>query len=145
MTLIKKWIPMLALAIILLPIIKVNASSYVAKNDIIIDTKYYDFFKNQFGDDNTYQFFAYNCIYGSSNRTCYYGIDNNNNYVKIDYKYIDNYNYSLNISKGVDNDFSVSGDNIINVRPSKTSILVYCVVFIFVFYVIYIMLGVVFL
>ena len=135
----------MVLVIILLPITNVDASSYVAKNDIIIDTKYYDFFKNQFGNDNTYQFFAYNCIYGNSNRTCYYGIDSKNNYVKIDYKYIDNYNYSLNISKGVDNDFSVSGDNIINVKPSKTSILVYSVVFFFVFYVIYIMLGVVFL
>ena len=130
---------MLVLVIILLPIIKVNASSYVAKNDIIIDTKYYDFFKNQFGDDNTYQFFAYNCIYGNSNRTCYYGIDSNKNFVKIDYDYTDIYNYTLNISKGIDNDFSVSGDNIIHVSPSKISILVYCVVFIFVFYVIYIM------
>ena len=136
---------MLVLAIILLPTIKVNASSYIAKNDIIIDTNYYEFFRTHFGEDNKHQFFLYNCIYGSSNRTCYYGIDSNNNYVKIDYKYIDNYNYSLNISKGVDVDFSVSGDNIINVSPSKTSILVNCVVFIFVFYVIYIMLGVVFL
>ena len=136
---------MLVLVIILLPITKVNATSYVAKNDIIIDTKYYDFFKNQFGDDNTYQFFAYNCNYGSSTRTCYYGIDSNNNYVKIDYNYIDVYDYTLNISKGVDNDFSVTGDNIINVRPSNTSILVNCVVFIFVFYIIYIMLGVVFI
>ena len=136
---------MLVLVIILLPTIKVNASSYVAKNDIIIDTKYYDFFKNQFGDDNTYQFFAFNCSYGNSIRTCYYGIDSNNNYVKIDYNYSDIYNYFLNISKGVDNDFSVTGDNIIHINPSKTSILVYCVVFIFVFYVIYIMLGVVFL
>ena len=136
---------MLVLVIILLPTIKVNASSYVAKNDIIIDTKYYDFFKNHFGEDNTYQFFAYNCSYGNSIRTCYYGIDSNNNYVKIDYNYSDIYNYSLNISKGVDNDFSVTGDNVINVSPSKSSILVNCVVFIFVFYVIYIMLGVVFL
>ncbi|MCI7555174.1 MAG: hypothetical protein MST00_07130, partial [Tenericutes bacterium] len=96
-------------------------------------------------DDNSYQFFAYNCIYGNSDRTCYFGIDSNNNYVKIDYNYTDIYNYSLNISKGVDNDFSVTGDNIINVSPSKPSILVYCVVFIFVFYIIYIMLGVVFL
>ena len=136
---------MLVLVIILLPITKVNASSYVAKNDIIIDTKYYDFFKNQFGDDNTYQFFAYNCNYGSSKRTCYFGIDSNNNYVKIDYNYIDVYDYTLNISKGVDNDFSVTGDNIINVSPSKTSMMIYCVAFTFVFYVIYIMLGVVFL
>ena len=135
----------MVLVIILLPTIKVNASSYVAKNDIIIDTKYYEFFRSHFGEDNTYQFFAYNCNYGSSIRTCYYGIDSNNNYVKIDYNYIGAYDYTLNISKGVDNDFSVSGDNIINVRPSKTSILVYCVVFIFVFYIIYIMLGVVFL
>lgn len=136
---------MLVLVIILLPTIKVNATSYVAKNDIVIDLKYYEFFNRQFGDDNTYQFFAYDCIYGSSRRTCYYGIDINNNYVKIDYDYNDNYNYTLNISKGVDNDFSVTGDNIINVSPSKTSILLNCVVFIFVFYVIYIMLGVIFL
>lgn len=136
---------MLVLVIILLPTIKVNATSYVAKNDIVIDLKYYEFFNRQFGDDNTYQFFAYDCIYSSSKRTCYYGIDINNNYVKIDYDYTDNYNYTLNISKGVDNDFSVTGDNIINVSPSKTSILTYGLVFIFVFYVIYIMLGVVFL
>lgn len=136
---------MSVLVIILLPIIKVNASSYVAKNDIIIDLKYYGFFRTYFGEDNTYQFFAYDCNYGSSNRTCYYGIDINNNYVKIDYKYIDIYDYTLNISKGVDNDFSVTGDNVINISPSKTSMLIYCVVFIFVFYIIYIMLGVVFL
>ena len=136
---------MLVLVIILLPITKVYASSYVAKDDIIIDLKYYEFFNSQFGEDNTYQFFAYNCIYGNSNRTCYYGIDIKNNYVKIDYNYFDSYNYSLNISKGVDNDFSVTGDNIIHISPSKTSTLTYCVVFIFVFYVIYIMLGVVFL
>lgn len=136
---------MLVLVIILLPITNVNASSYVAKNDIIIDTKYYDFFNSQFGDDNTYQFFSYNCIYGDSNKICYYGIDTKNNYVKIDYKYTDNYHYSLNISKGIDNDFSVTGDNIIYVSPSKTSILAYCVVFFFVYYIIYIMLGVVFL
>lgn len=136
---------MLVLVIILLPTTKVNASSYVAKNDIIIDLKYYEFFSSQFGDDNTYKFFAYNCYYGSSTRTCYYGIDINNNYVKIDYNYIDNYNYNLNISKGVDNDFSVTGDNIIYISPSKTAMLTYCVVFIFVFYIIYIMLGVVFL
>ncbi len=136
---------MLVLVIILLPTIKVNASSYVAKDDIIIDSKYYKFFSSHFGDDNSYQFFAYNCNYGSSTRTCYYGIDSNNNYVKIDYNYSDIYNNSLNISKGVDNDFSVTGDNIIHISPSKTSILVYCAVFCFVFYVIYIMLGVVFL
>ena len=70
----------MVLVIIFLPTIKVNASSYVAKNDIIIDTKYYDFFNSQFGDDNSYQFFAYNCSYGNSIRTCYYGIDSNNNY-----------------------------------------------------------------
>ena len=44
---------MLVLAIILLPTTKVNASSYVAKNDIIIDTKYYDFFNSQFGDEKS--------------------------------------------------------------------------------------------
>ena len=145
MTHIRKWIPMLVLVIILLPITKVNASSYVAKNDIIIDLKYYEFFRTHFGEDNTYQFFAYNCSYGNSTRTCYYGIDSNNNYVKIDYNYSHIYDYSLNISKGVDNDFSVTGDNIIYISPSKTSMLTYCVVFFFVFYVIYIMLGVVFI
>lgn len=145
MTRIKKWILMLVLVIILLPITNVNANSYVAKDDIIIDEKYYDFFSSHFGEDNSYQFFAYNCNYGSSTRTCYYGIDINNNYVKIDYNYTDVYNYSLNISKGVDSDFSVTGDNIINVNPSKSSILLYCLVFIFLFYVIYIMLGVVFI
>ena len=53
---------MLALVIILLPITKVNASSYVAKNDIIIDLKYYEFFRSHFGEDNTYQFFAWSQV-----------------------------------------------------------------------------------
>lgn len=132
---------MLVLAIILVPITKVSATSYTAKNDIIISSTYYDFYKAQFGEDKSYKFFAYDCSSGSYSRTCYYGIDKDNNYVQI--KYNSNYNYE--IVKGIDNNFSVSGDNVIEVKPSFISQLTYAIVFIFIFFVIYIMLGVIFL
>lgn len=122
----------MVLIIILVP--TVNADEYTAKEDIIIDTKYYEFYKAQFGEDKNYKFFAYNCYYGSYTRTCYYGIDNDYNYVKIDYV-SSGTSYVTNISKGTDTSFNVSGVNIIEVKPSATYQLTYGLAFCLVLYV----------
>lgn len=132
---------MLVLTIILLPITNVSALSYTSKDDIIISSTYYDFFRSQFGEDKNYKFFAYDCSSGNYSRTCYYGIDNDNNFVQI--KYNSSYNYE--IIKGIDNDFSVIGNNIIEVKPSFSSQITQAITFIFIFFVIYLMLGVVFI
>lgn len=133
---------MLVLIIILVPITSVSADTYTSKDDTIISSTYYDFFKSHFGEDKSYKFFAYNC-YGSGtyNRTCYYGIDKDFNYVKISY----NSNNELQITKGIDENFSVNGSNIIEVKPSLFAQILWAITFIFIFYIIYIMLGVIFL
>lgn len=142
MTRIKKWICMLVLTITLVPTTNVSADTYTSKDNTIIGSNYYDFFEAQFGEDKNYKFFAYDC-YGSGTytRTCYYGIDNDFNYVKVSY----NSENELNITKGIDTEFSVTGNNIINVKPSFTSQLVRAIAFIFIFFVVYIMLGVIFI
>lgn len=133
---------MLVLTIILVPITSVSADTYTSKDNTIIGSNYYDFFKAQFGEDINYKFFAYDC-YGSGtySRTCYFGIDENFNYIKISY----NTENELQISKGIDEGFSVSGVNVIEVQPSVSYQLLYGLTFVFIFAVIYIMLGVVFL
>lgn len=127
----------MVLIIILVP--TVNAQEYTAKEDIIIDTKYYEFFKAHFGEDKNYKFFAYDCYYGNYNRTCYYGIDNEYNYVKIDYTNSSN-SYVIDISNGTDTSFSVSGANIIEVKPSATYQLIYGLAFALVLFVVNLML-----
>lgn len=124
---------MLVLVITLVPIVK--AETYTAKNDIIIDTKYYEFFKYQFGEDNNYRFFAYDCAYSNYNRTCYYGIDKKNNFVKIDYSNSGN-SYQINITKGIDNNFKVNGTNVIEIKPSYISILTYGIAFLFIIWIV---------
>lgn len=125
---------MLVLIIILVP--TVNAESFTAKDDIIIDTKYYEFFKAQFGEDTKYKFFAYDCNYGNYNRTCYYGIDSNNNYVKIDYRNSSSSSYQIQITKGVAESLEVTGVNVIEVGPSSITIIKYLLIFAFTLYII---------
>lgn len=127
------------LGIILLPIIKVNAESFTVKENIVFDIKYYNFFEHQFDRNTSYRFFAYDCIYNSYTRTCYYGIDSKNNYVKISYN-SDNYN-DLIITKGVDENFSVTGTNIINITPSSDTVILQVLVFSFTLLVIMKMIG----
>ena len=114
---------MLVLVITLVPIVK--AETYTAKNDIIIDTKYY-------------KFFAYDCAYSNYNRTCYYGIDKKNNFVKIDYSNSGN-SYQINITKGIDNNFKVNGTNVIEIKPSYISILTYGIAFLFIIWIVLIL------
>ena len=133
MTHIKRWIIMLVLTIILVPTVK--AETFTAKDDIIIDTKYYEFFKAQFGEDSKYKFFAYDCYYGNYNRTCYYGIDSKNNYVKIDYKN-NSSSYQIHITIGVVENLTVNGVNVIEVGPTSISVIKYLLIFAFVLYII---------
>ena len=139
MTHIKKWIPILVLTIILVPTVK--AESYVSKDDVVIDSRYSNYFSEVFGEDKEYTYFPYDCTFGSSySRTCYFGIDSKNNYYDIEYT-----SSGTNIKKGVDNNFSVTGNNVIVVQPESISVLKYGITFIFIFIVVYIMIGVVFL
>lgn len=127
---------MLVLLITLVPTIKVNASTYTTKDDIIIDQKYYEYFKANFKENNSYKFFAYDCNYGNYTRTCYYGIDSKNNYIKIDYKSSYGSSYDLQITKGVDDNFILQGTNYIEIVPTYNYLLFVSIIFIFSFYII---------
>lgn len=98
---------MLVLLIILAPTTKVNAQSYTAE-DTVLNSNIHDYFNNYFNGNKSYQYFAYTC----GDRTCYYGIDSDNNYVNITYTNINGYSYDYIITTGVDENFSVSGTNI---------------------------------
>ena len=139
MTRTKKWLTMLVLGITLVPTISAKADNYIAKDNIVFDTKYYEFFDHQFDKNTSYKFFAYDCLYSNYNRTCYYGIDSNNNFVKISYN-SDSYN-DLTITKGVDDSFSVTGTNIISVTPSSNTVILQVLVFSVTLFVILKMLG----
>lgn len=129
----------MVLTIILVPTVK--AESYVAKEDVVIDTRYSNFFAEMFGEDTSYTYFPYDCSYsGSYSRTCYYGIDSENNYYDIEYT-----SSGTNLKKGIDNNFSVTGNNVVVIQPKSTAVLKYGITFIFIFIVVYIMIGVVFL
>lgn len=135
---------MLVLLVILVPTTKVNAAAYTSKDDVIIDTKYYEFFKAQFGEDTSYKFFAYDCFYGTYTRTCYYGINKDNNYVNVDYTSSGTNSYSMIIKKGTDNNFSVTGTNVIEVSPSADYQLLYALTFFIVLFVSNIMTSIIF-
>lgn len=98
---------MLVLVIISLIITNnVYADSYTT-NNTIISTQYHDFFQLHF-KNTEYKYFPYNCNLTSSSyyRTCYMGIDKDGNYIKISYN-----NNELEITRGIDNNFSLTGDN----------------------------------
>lgn len=107
MTLIKKWIPILVLIIILVPITSVKAQSYTAE-DTLLSSNIHDYFNNYFSGNKSYQYFGYVC----GDRTCYYGIDSDFNFVNITYTSTSGYNYNYKITTGVDENFSVSGANV---------------------------------
>lgn len=121
----------------LVPIIKVSADTYTTKDDIIIDTKYYEFFKAKFGEDTNYKFFAYDCTRSnySYTATCYFGIDNKNNYYKISYV-----GDKLNVSTGIDDNFKLNGTNFIEVKVSELVVIKYILIFALVFVVMLMML-----
>lgn len=115
---------MLVLIITVLATVNVNAVSYTAK-DTVINSNIHDYFNNYFNDNLSYQYFAYEC----GERTCYYGIDSENNYVNISYTSTSSgYNYDYLITSGIDEDFSVTGTSIFKHEVSNDRILLIVIV-----------------
>ena len=97
---------MLALIIMLVPTIS-YAQSYTAENTLL-NSNVHDYFNNYFSGSKSYQYFGYAC----GDRTCYYGIDSDNNYVNITYTNTSGYSYDYLITTGVDDTYSVTGVNV---------------------------------
>lgn len=131
---------MLVLIITLVPITSVSAKSYVADNNALVPSNIHDYFRYYFGDKVSFQYFPYSCSYGSYNRTCYYGIDKEGNYLDIKYQGND-YSYNQIIEFGVNDTFSVSGKNVFKVDVSNSTVLNYILVFSLLVFVFWIMLG----
>lgn len=119
----------------------VNAQSYVADDNYIISSNYHDFFRHYFGEDKSYQYFSYRCSNDSYNRNCYYGIDSDNNYIKIEYEDTGNYSYNQKITTGVDENFSVSGNAIFKQGISQAKFTNITFIFVTCFIIFILMLG----
>ncbi len=119
----------------------VNAQSYVADDNYIISSNYHDFFRHYFGEDKSYQYFSYRCSNDSYNRNCYYGIDSDNNYIKIEYEDTGNYSYNQKITTGVDENFSVSGNAIFKQGISQSKFTNIIFIFVTCFIIFLLMLG----
>lgn len=114
----------MVLAIILVPTVS-HAQSYTASNTIL-GSNIHDYFNNYFNGSNSYQYFAYAC----GDRTCYYGIDSENNYVNITYETSSSgYSYNYVISTGVDNNFSVSGANVFKKEINDSKVILWALAF----------------
>lgn len=118
---------MLVLVIISLIITSnVYADSYTT-NNTIVPSQYHDFFQLHFKNKN-YKYFPYNCLTSSSYyRTCYMGIDKDGNYIKISY----NNNNELEITKGIDNNFSLNGDNYFEIKDVNYQFIISILICIF--------------
>lgn len=119
----------------------VNAQSYVADDNYIISSNYHDFFRHYFGEDKSYQYFSYRCSNDSYNRNCYYGIDSDNNYIKIEYEDTGNYSYNQKITTGVDENFSVTGNAIFKQGISQAKFSNILFIFVLCFIIFILMLG----
>lgn len=97
---------MLVLTIILAPTINLKADTYVAKDNVVVGSNIHDFYNNYFSDKESYQYFPYDC----GDRTCYFGINNSKEYVRLYYS--GNYNNNLQIQTGIDENFIVTGVNV---------------------------------
>lgn len=129
------------LVLTIIPVVTVNAESYIADDTYIMSSQYHDFFRNYFGENVSYQYFTYKCNYNDYNRNCYYGIDKNNNYVKIEYQANGSYNYNQIITTGVDENFSVTGNNVFKVPINNNRIILYGLVFVFVIFILLLLMG----
>lgn len=126
---------MSALIITLVPMVS-HAQSYVTNDNVVISSQYHDLFNNYFLGDKSYQYFPYECDSGSYSRTCYYGIDSDFNYLNVTYTR-NGANYETFIEKGIDENFSVSGNNIIFKPVSYNYVILYSIAFIIGFGVIF--------
>lgn len=131
---------MSALAIIIVPTINVKAQSYTSDDSVVIQSQYHDLFNNYFSGKESYLYFPYSCNYNNYNRSCYFGIDKSGNYLKISYTG-DSYNYNTQISSGVDENFSVTGSNVVRKSVKPIYIILYGLGFIFALFIISLLLG----
>lgn len=127
---------MLVLIIILVPITKARATTYTADDSVVIQSNYHDLFNNYFSGKNSYLYFPYSCESSGYNRTCYFGIDSENNYLKVDYVNNGYNNYTTRITTGVDENFKVNGINVIRKEVNPDYVILVGIVFIFLFYLI---------
>lgn len=115
----------MVLAIILVLTTKdVNAKEYVADDNYSMTSQYHDIFNNYFGEDKEYLYFPYSCEIGPYSRECYFGIDKDGNYLDISY-ISSGSSYVVNYSSGIDEEFSVSGNNVFRKKVSSNIILLY--------------------
>lgn len=120
----KKWTITLVLTIMLaLTISDVNAKEYVADDNYSITSQYHDIFNNYFGEDKEYLYFPYSCLNNYS-RECYFGIDKDGNYLDISYIQSGT-SYVVNYSTGIDENFSVIGNNVFRKKISPITTLLY--------------------
>jgi len=132
---------MLALIITLVPTISF-AQSYTADDSYTLNSQYHDLFNNYFDGIFSYQYFPYKCNYGSyNNRECFYGIDSNGNYLKIDYVQ-NGSSYEVRYTTGVDNNFSVSGVNVFKKGIDPIYILLFLSCFVFLTILLHYLIGV---
>lgn len=125
---------MSVLLIITLVTVNVSAVNYTAE-DTVINSNIHDYFNNYFNDNVSYQYFAYEC----GDRTCYYGIDSNNNYVNITYNNTSGYSYNYVITSGVDDNFSVTGTSIFKHEVSNDRVLLIVVISVVTFCIFWLM------
>ncbi len=120
---------MLVLIITLvLTISTVNAQSYTSNDETIISTQYHELFNNYFSGANSYLYFPYTCRVNNYDRVCYFGIDSEGNYLKVEYVSSGN-SYSTRIRDGIDQNFSVSGSNIVRKEVNNLEIIKYLQIF----------------
>lgn len=117
---------MSVLAIMLVPTINAKAVSYRADDTAILSSQIHDYFNNYFSGNKSYQYFGYVC----GDRTCYYGIDSDYNYVNITYQNVSGYSYDYLISTGIDESFSVSGINIFKKEINNSRVILMALVLI---------------
>lgn len=131
---------MLVLTTMLVPTISAKATTYTADDSVIISSQYHDFFNNYFDGKTGYLYFPYSCASSEYNRTCYYGINNKNEYVKITYVG-SGYSYTQKIETGIDENFAVNGVNVIHkdVKPIYT--IITALAFAIIIYIVLLMIG----
>lgn len=135
---------MSVLIITLVTTTSVKATSYTADNSVVISSQYHDYFNNYFNGSKSYLYFPYSCNYDNYTRTCYYGIDSDYNYVKIYYSGSGSYSYSTIIEMGTDENFSVTGSNVIRKGVSPIYIIIWGLAFVVLIRIVLILLGGVF-
>lgn len=111
----------------------VSAKEYIANDNINISSEYHTVFNNYFSEDKSYTYFSYKC----NENDCYFGIDEDGNYLNITYNEL----FEVNYETGIDEEFSVVGNNIFRHKSSSSSVILYFLIFIFLIYLFYILIG----